>query len=355
MSIFKRGNVYWYHFLFNGEHFQKSTKQGNPRTARQIEAAHRTALARGEVGFNDHKPVPTLGEFIENRFTPWARATFEQASPKTWTGWYRTQLANISAYPALVNRKLDAITSEHAADYAGHLQAKGWKPSSVNSSLQVLRRALRLAVEWGITPSAPKIKLLRDAHQRERVVSHDEEARYLGAAGELMAEIAVVLIDTGMRPEENSRLRWECIGWSSGQQGTLQVTHGKTAAAKRMIPMSPRVRAVIERRWVAAQKPREGWVWAADTLSGHIEPSTTKKQHQRALRLSGVRPFVIYSLRHTFLTRLGEAGCDAWTLARIAGHSSISMSARYVHPSENAVMNAFDRLQTPKQLPKGVQ
>jgi integrase len=186
-------------------------------------------------------------------------------------------------------------------------------------------------------------------------VSHDEEARYLGAAGELMAEIAVVLIDTGMRPEENSRLRWECIGWSSGQQGTLQVTHGKTAAAKRMIPMSPRVRAVIERRWVAAQKPREGWVWAADTLSGHIEPSTTKKQHQRALRLSGVRPFVIYSLRHTFLTRLGEAGCDAWTLARIAGHSSISMSARYVHPSENAVMNAFDRLQTPKQLPKGVQ
>ncbi len=39
-----------------------------------------------------------------------------------------------------------------AADYATHLQAKGWKPSSVNSSLQVLRRALRLAVEWGIAP-----------------------------------------------------------------------------------------------------------------------------------------------------------------------------------------------------------
>jgi hypothetical protein len=37
MSIFKRGNVYWYHFLFNGEHVQKSTKQGNPRTARQVE------------------------------------------------------------------------------------------------------------------------------------------------------------------------------------------------------------------------------------------------------------------------------------------------------------------------------
>jgi hypothetical protein len=39
-----------------------------------------------------------------------------------------------------------------------------------------------------------------------------------------------------------------------------------------------------------------------------------------------VRPFVLYALRHTFLTRLGEAGCDAWTLARIAGHSSIASS-----------------------------
>lgn len=45
--------------------------------------------------------------FIENRFTPWSWATFEKASPKTWTGGYRTQLTNISADSALVNRKLD--------------------------------------------------------------------------------------------------------------------------------------------------------------------------------------------------------------------------------------------------------
>lgn len=57
-----------------------------------------------------------------------------------------------------------------------------------------------------------------------------------------------------------------------------------------------------------------------------------------------VRPFVLYSLRHTFLTCLGESGCDAWTLARIAGHSNVSMSSRYVHPSENAVLDAMSRL-----------
>ena len=53
---------------------------------------------------------------------------------------------------------------------------------------------------------------------------------------------------------------------------------------------------------------------------------------------------MLYSLRHTFLTRLGESGCDAWTLARIAGHSSVAMSTRYVHPSEDAVLAAVERL-----------
>jgi len=60
--------------------------------------------------------------------------------------------------------------------------------------------------------------------------------------------------------------------------------------------------------------------------------------------LSKVRPFVVYSLRHTFLTRLSETGCDAWTLARIAGHGSIGISTRYVHPSEDAVLAAIERM-----------
>jgi hypothetical protein len=60
MSIYKRGKKYSYHFWFNGDHIQESTKQGNPRVARQIEAAHRTALAKGEVGIFERKPAPIL-------------------------------------------------------------------------------------------------------------------------------------------------------------------------------------------------------------------------------------------------------------------------------------------------------
>ena len=131
------------------------------------------------------------------------------------------------------------------------------------------------------------------------------------------------------------------------------MTHGKTAAARRVLPMTPRVR-ILDIRWEAAGKPVEGWVWPAPTRSGHLESSSLKKQNAGTFKRLGeeakknntkpVRMFVLYSLRHTFLTRLGESGCDAWTLARIAGHSSVAMSTRYVHPSEDAVFTAVERL-----------
>jgi integrase len=160
----------------------------------------------------------------------------------------------------------------------------------------------------------------------------------------LLTDVATVLIDSGMRPEECFRMRWEHVHWGNGRYGSVLVTHGKTAAARRVLPMTPRVREMLQMRWELTDKPQEGWVWPSATASGHIEPCTLKKQHRKALKISKVRPFVLYSFRHTFLTRLGESGCDVWTLARIAGHSSIAISARYVHPSEDAVLSAMTRL-----------
>jgi integrase len=352
--IYKRGEVYWYKFMWSGKLVRESTRQGNDRVARNMESAHRTSLAKGEVGIREKKPSPTLSEFIDKRFEPWAKATFEKSSPKTWLDWYRVGLRAIRAYKPLANAKLDEITSERIASFGAHRQTENRQVSTINSSLRVLRRVLRLAVEWGALETIPRVKMLPGERHRERVVSQEEEARYLAAAPEPVGSMAAVLVDTGMRPEECFRLCWEAITWLNGRHGTLLVTHGKTAAARRVLPMTPRVRNILQTRWEAVGKPVEGWVWPAPTRSGHVESCSLKKQHAKTFRtvaeqaaknnLKPVRPFVLYSLRHTFLTRLGESGCDVWTLARIAGHSSISISSRYVHPSEDAVLDAMLRL-----------
>lgn len=354
MSIYKRGGVYWYKFMWQGKVIRESTKVGNDKVARNMESAHRTSLAKGEVGIREKKSAPTLTAFIDSRFEPWAKATFEKSSPKTWLDWYRVGLRAMKAFKPLADAKLDEITSEKIAGFAAHRQIEKRQVSTINSSLRVLRRVLHLAVEWGALETMPRVKMLPGERHRERVVSQEEEARYLAAAPKLVGSMAAVLVDTGLRPEECFRLCWESITWANGRYGTLLVIHGKTAAARRVLPMTPRVREILEARWEAAKKPVDGWVWPAPTRSGHIESCSLKKQHRKAFttiaehaaenNLRPVRPFVLYSLRHTFLTRLGESGCDVWTLARIAGHSSISVSLRYVHPSEDAVLDAMSRL-----------
>jgi integrase len=347
MSIFKRGRVYWYHFIFNGQHVQESTKQGNPRVARQMEAAHRTSLAKGEVGIREKKPASTLERFCRDRVEPYAKAKFEKPSPKTWL-WYRFGVNTICSCGQLAEKHLDQITTEHILGFASHLQAKQWEIASVNSALRAVRRVLNLAAEWGAIERAPDVTLLRGEHHREHVISPQDEAKYLSAASDPLAPIATVLVDTGLRPEECFKLRWEHINFASGRHGALRVIQGKTAAARRTLPLTLRVRTLLEARWEKGNKPEEGWVWPAPTKSGHVEHDSIRVQHKNAIRASKVLKFVVYSFRHTFLTRLGESGCDTWTLARIAGHSSIKMSERYVHPSNDAVLSAMSRMPQPE-------
>ena len=66
--------------------------------------------------------------------------------------------------------------------------------------------------------SVPNIKRLPGERHRERVVTPEEEARYLAAGTEQLGAIATLLVDSGMRPEECYRLRWESINMDERTQ-----------------------------------------------------------------------------------------------------------------------------------------
>jgi hypothetical protein len=55
--------------------------------------------------------------------------------------------------------------------------------------------------------------------------------------------------------------------------------------------------------------------------------------------------FVLHSLRHTYGTRLGQGGADAFSIMRLMGHSSVTISQRYVHPTPEALERAVERLE----------
>jgi len=144
------------------------------------------------------------------------------------------------------------------AEFAAWRQGAGLQISSVNSSLQVLRRVMRLAAQWGAIEAAPSIKVLPGERHREHVVKCDEEARYLAVAPEPLASVAAILVDTDMRPDECYRLRWESVTWTNGRNGTILVTHGKTTAARRVLPLTLHARNILQGPLGGCRNPCRG-------------------------------------------------------------------------------------------------
>jgi integrase len=282
-------------------------------------------------------PVPLLHEFLTSDFLPFVR-THHAAKKKTVE--YYDYGARCLAGSDLATLRLDALTSQHAVTYAA--KNKNFSPSTVNCALRTLRCALNLAEEWGKVPRAPKIPLMKGERQRERVVSDEEFAAYLEACEQPWRDVALLIRYEAMRPSECYSLRWEHV-LLNGEGGLIQVIAGKSKAARRRLPMTVEVHAAITRRYEDQGRPAAGWVFPAESSSGHLEQGSAKNYHLRAIKATG-DAFEPYCLRHTALTRLGEAGCDAFTLAKIAGHSSIAMTARYVHPAAEAVALAFRKV-----------
>src|ERR1700677_4258807 len=133
MALYKRGRVWWYKFTWNGEPIRESTKHTNKRVAEQIEAAHKTSLAKGEVGIRDRKPAATIRQFAYTDFLPFSRSTFT-TKIKTLS-FYENGTARLLEYTPIADESLDTITTEKISGYARRRLDAGMKIATVNREL----------------------------------------------------------------------------------------------------------------------------------------------------------------------------------------------------------------------------
>jgi site-specific recombinase XerD len=384
VAIFKRGRTYWFHFLWKGQHVQQSTRQGNPNVARTLEAAYRTALAKGEAGIEERKPAPTLKEFSQ-RFIDAIQVRCE-AKPRT-VEFYAQQLSRLLEFEGLSTARLDTIDEsliesfvQHRCRQAcrrGHNRGKRRaakpqmpagvvspkpqmlvSPASVNRALATLRRLLRLAYEWRVIKRVPKIRLLPGERNREFILSHVQEGLYLEMAPQPLRDFAVLDVDTGLRLGEALALEWPDVHLepaAGARFGYVHVRDGKSRFARRKVPLTARAREVLASRKADSSV---SWVFAEDSGGPMLNSSLDHLHKELRQTLKMTEEFVLHSLRHTYGTRLGEAGADAFTIMRLMGHSSVTVSQRYVHPTPEALERAVERLEglnqrATKSLPDG--
>ena len=362
MAVYKRGNVWWYKFFWNGEPIRASTKQSNKRTAEQFEATRKASLAKGEVGIRDLPPAPTFRDFSE-RFLAWVEG---EKKPNT-VKYYNDMVRILLRYQPLAAAKLTQIDRDLIARYTEKRRGarktgvrrgkegvqhtvidRAITTTALNHEVGTIRRMLNMAADWGVIEYVPKIRLSGSGKQVERILTHTEEKEYLGNAPQPLRDFALVCLDTSLRPGETLRLRWENVFFAGRREplGYLQVIEGKSKNAKRTLVMLERVAEVLGRRHKEAGMPAEGWVFPGNEEDGSLSYSSLDSQHDRLIEKLGlVGPLRLYDLRHTALTRLAQSGADVFSIQKIAGHSDIRVTSRYVHPTPEHIKQAFSRLQ----------
>jgi integrase len=360
MSLYLRGKIWWSRIEVKGITHQFSTKETDKINAGQAEYLKRKALIAG-LGL-----APTLREF-EERFLKSLTARVSKQTDK----FYQCHWKPLVKFPALAECRLDQITPAVIEDFvqwrskqpgrsgqtpaASELKvpqpARGLvTAATINHNLRTLSRALHLAADWGVIARVPKIKLLTGENQREYVLT-DEVIEQFANGPALVSVMVPFMCDTGLRRSEACNLTWDAVNLNLPPH-SIEIRKGKTKAARRRIPLTARAQQILTAlQAIRQEKPEaERSPYVFHYGIDHISPSWMSHTFLAVRRRLGLPDTcVLHSTRHTFCTRLGERGADAFAIQRLAGHSSITISQRYVHASGPRLDAAIGLLE-PAQL-----
>lgn len=343
MAVYRRGRVWWFGFQYNGRRIQESSGSTNKTVAIRAEAKRRTELLEHRAGFKKVKQAPKFEEHVD-AFLEWSERQHRAKTRELHGNNCDTLLRFFRG------RWLDEIVAGDVEDFKmarAKEERKNAKdgsiisPATVNRALTTLKKLFNYADKCGysITNPVRNVEFLDEGPGRMRVVSFEEEIKYLANASTTLRDIAQIILDTGLRPEEVFRIRVEHIDFAAQ---TIFNPFGKTKAARRTVTMTAEVCAILRRRVKAARGP---FVFPAK--GGVDKPiGSVRRAHDNAVERSGIREhFRLYDLRHTFATRAVAGGVDLPTLSAMLGHTSIQMTMRYVHPAEEQKKIAAGKLE----------
>ena len=344
MSVYKRGRRWSYNFEHQGRRVQASTGFTNKTAAKRAEAIRRSELLERRAGFTKKKLAPKFCEFVRE-FLAWSK---QQHRPKT----HELHETNCDALLRFFGRRwLDEVTTGMVEDFKVVRRGEARKnakdgstisPATVNRALTTLKLLYHHAEKCGYAVSNPTkgVAFLKEGSGRTRVVSFEEEIAYMSEASQPLKDIAQIILDTGLRPEEAFRIRVQSLDFSAG---TIFNPFGKTKAAQRKVTMTAAVRELLKRR----AKIAKGEFVFPSKNDPNRPIRSVRKAHDRSVERAGITDhFRLYDLRHTFATRAAAANVSLPTLSAMLGHTNIQMTMRYVHPAKEQKRLAAGKLET---------
>lgn len=151
-----------------------------------------------------------------------------------------------------------------------------------------------------------------------------------------------IALGTGMRKGEQYGLRWGDVDFKA-RVITLRDTKNKSS---RTVPMIDDVVTAFEqlRNLSLSRKDRSADQPNPSPKDVVFAIGDNKKWWESALKEAQIKNFRWHDLRHTFCSRLAQAGASLKVIQEAAGHKTIAMSARYAHMDHTTLHNAMSVL-----------
>lgn len=363
--IYRRGNVWWYEFSFQGQRIRESAKTNSKPLAREAERVRRREL-----------------ENAVNRIPKRVRMPLFKLAAEQWlsglNGLADKSLAAYRQYVKSLSAEFgDRLICDIDLDDIVRLQrrrlAENKSPRTVNYEVHALRLILKHFNLWYLL--ADKVRMLKGESHPGRALSRDEEARLLDAISKTgspaLLPLFVASIDSGLRASEIRTLRRGDVAlWRNedGFEGEIVVRRSKTeAGAGRVVPLTRRAAAAIS-TWLARLPeagpesylfPRHAVGFAPGGRSSALRDidfgrpmQGWKSAWKRARELAEVK-VRWHDLRHTLVSRLAEnPTISEETIRALAGHVSRQMLSRYAHIRAQARRAAIASLEPALADPK---
>jgi integrase len=326
VSLLKRGNVWWAYLYRDGIRYQYSTGTSNRKQAEKIEDKLKQELNDRRFQIVQSDPSMTFGQLA-------ARFIAGGSVRPHHLYHLKLLLPFFSESPAL------RITKSLADEFrkARHSRNQAIKDATINRDLSVLRHILYWAVDEQLLAANPltRMKMARERRTRRQVLSVAEEVLLLGTAKDHLRAMIMIALDTGMRRGEITSQKWEDVDFS---QKVLFVTRSKTPEGEsREIPLTERLFTFLREH-----RRSEGLLI---NFRGH-PVRIVKRAWKTALKNASIRYVRFHDLRHTFNTRLMEAGVMQEIRMALMGHSTGSkIHSLYTHIELPAKREAIRKLE----------
>jgi integrase len=358
MPVSKRGGRWHYAFCIRGVRYRSAVPEARTKfEAERAETEAKQAVFEGRYGrpSGEHDFGKFVGnpdaenfQFEEDTFLAWAKENkrswqHDVFRSRVLISFFRGKTF-VQISPLLVEKfrsemRRSPVTFKKKPERDRTL-------ASVNRYLELLSRIFTLAIKHGLTDISPcsKVRKFDLNNTRHRYLLDEEEpllfAQFEGSLAHLRRPVTVA-IGTGMRRGDLLNLRKSQVDF---QRNVVLVPNSKTGK-EYTVPMNADVRQVMFE--LSRENQASHYLFVNPDTGQHYQD--LKKGFAEACRKAGIRDLRWHDLRHTFGTRLAEAGCSEATIAELMGHTDPKTTRRYTHGTDQAKREAVEAVRLKRQ------